>query len=121
MTDHRIKRGDSIEFDVGPVLKADGSVQDITGLRLRFTAKDRLDDLDAAAIIVGSTIDGRITITDGPGGYAHVEIPPSATSAFTTDRALHWDIQIAEPVADGTTKTLDSGKLIVERDVTRSA
>lgn len=118
MSDLRVKRGDSIVLAVGPVLKADGTVQDITGHTLRFTAKDRLDDLDAAAIITGSTADGRITITDGPGGLARVAIPAAVTSGFTTDRALHWDIQISDP--GGVVKTLDFGKLLVTRDVTRT-
>jgi hypothetical protein len=119
MTDLRVPRGDSIVLAVGPVLKADGTVQDITGHTLRFTAKDRLDDLDAAAVISGSTIGGQITITDGPGGLARVTIPAAATAGFTADRALHWDVQISDP--GGVVKTLDSGKLLVVRDVTRTA
>jgi hypothetical protein len=118
VTELRVKRGDTIELAVGPVLKGDGSVQDITGHSLRFTAKDRLDDPDGAAIISGSTATTEIIIVDGPGGRAEVQIPPAATSGFTTDRVLHWDLQIADP--GGVTKTLDSGKLLVERDVTRT-
>jgi hypothetical protein len=118
MSDLRVKRGDSIVLAVGPVLKSDLSPQDITGHTIRFTAKARLDDADGAAVIQGSTIGGDVDITDGPAGMAEVNIPPAATAGFTSDRVLHWDLQIADPF--GTTKTLDSGKLIVERDVTRT-
>lgn len=116
MSDLRVKRGDTINLAVGPVLKADKSVQDITGHTLRFTAKNRLDDLDGAAVLSGSTADGRITITDGPGGLAEVAIPGSTTSGFTAARTLHWDLQISDP--GGRVRTLDFGRLIVTRDVT---
>lgn len=118
MTDLRVTRGDTITLAVGPVLKGDGTVQDITGHSLRFTAKVRKDDADVAAPIAGSTAGGQITITDGPGGLAVVAIPAAQTDGFLTDRTLHWDLQIADP--GGTVKTLDSGKLIVTRDVTRT-
>jgi hypothetical protein len=113
VSDLRVKRGDSIPLTVGPILQADGDVQDITGYTITFTAKDRLSDADGAAIITQGG-----TITDGPAGLGLVTIPPASTSGFTTDRALHWDVQIRDPA--GATKTVDSGKLIVERDVTRA-
>lgn len=118
MTDLRRKRGDSIELAVGPVLKPDQTVQNLTGLTLRFTAKDRLDDDDGDAVITGSTNDGRITITDAPGGLALVVIPGAVTADFTADRVLVWDLQLA---GGDTVVTLDSGKLVIERDVTRTA
>jgi hypothetical protein len=112
------KRGDTIELHVGPVLKGDQTVQNITGHTIRFTAKAKLDDVDGAAVISGSTADSRIVITDGPGGLFEVRIPPAATSGFTADRTLHWDLQISDPA--GTVRTLDFGKLLVTRDVTRT-
>lgn len=120
MTDLKKKRGDSIRLAVGPVLKPDGTIQNLTGLVLRFTAKDRLSDSDGAAILTGSTADGRISITDAAGGMALVVIPGSLTAAFPDDRVLHWDVQLADP--GGTiTETLDSGRLFIERDVTRTS
>lgn len=113
MSDLRVRRGDTIPLQVGPILKADGTVQDISGYTITFTAKNRLDDLDAAAIITQAGV-----VTNGPAGLALVTIPPAATSSFTTDRVLHWDVQIRDGA--GATKTVDSGKLIVERDVTRA-
>lgn len=118
MTRLRIHRGDTIELDVGPVRNRAGVVQDISGHTLRFTAKDRLEDPDNLAVLSGSTAGGQITITDGPGGLARVVIPAAASAAFTSDRALYWDVQITDP--DGRNRTLDSGILDVVRDVTRA-
>lgn len=120
MTDLRKKRGDAIRLAIGPVLQPGGAPQDLAGLTIRFTAKDRLDDDDADAVIVGSTADGRIAI-DAPStaGKATVTIPGSETASFTSDRTLHWDVQVSD--AAGTiTVTLDGGLLYVERDVTRT-
>lgn len=113
-----VKRGDTIELLIGPITDDQGTVQDITGSTLRFTAKDRLEDLDVDAVIVGSTADGRITITDGPGGKALVAIPGSATAGFTEDRALVCDVQLSQP--NGYTRTLWEATLLVTRDVTRA-
>lgn len=118
MTTLRVHRGDTIVLAVGPVIRGDGTVQDITGHSLRFTAKERLSDADGAAVISGSTVGGEVEITDGPGGLAVVRIPPAQTDGFAADRTLLWDLQISDP--GGVVKTLDSGKLIVTRDVTRT-
>jgi hypothetical protein len=116
----RLKRGDTLQLAVGPVLKADGSVQDITGHTLRFSAKDRSTDLDNAAILSGAIGSG-ITITNGPAGLALVVIATAAVTVPTNTgfRVLLWDVQIADPA--GVTRTLDSGKLIIERDVTQTS
>lgn len=122
MTRLDMKRGDTLDLLVGPVKDGAGVVQDLTGSTLRFTAKDRLDDLDGAAVISGSTTGGEITILDQSGplrGYASVRIPSSATSGFTARRTLHWDVQISQP--GGVVKTLDGGLLFVELDVTRTS
>jgi hypothetical protein len=116
-----LKRGDTLDLTVGPVLDETDVVQDLSGSTIRFTAKDRLDDLDADAVLSGSTGDGRVTIPSQAGnlkGFAYVSIPASATAGFTTDRVLHWDVQVSQP--SGRTKTLDEGLLFVRRDVTRA-
>lgn len=121
MTALRVDRGETIELTVGPVLDENDVVQDLTGSTIRFTAKERLSDLDAAAIITGSTADGRIVIPSQAGplrGYAYVAIPASATSGFTAKRVLHWDVQISQP--GGRVKTLAKGLLYVELDVTQT-
>ena len=113
MSDLRVRRGDTILLSVGPILKQDRSVQDISGYSIQFTAKERLDDADGAAVISEAGV-----VDDGPAGLASVSVPPAATSGFTTDRVLHWDVQIRDGA--GATKTVDSGKLFVDRDVTRA-
>lgn len=112
MSDLRVKRGDTIRLVIGPILTSDGSVQNITGYTITFTAKDRVADADPGAFqSVG-------TVTDGPGGMGLVIVPKTATSSFLTDRVFHWDVQIVDP--SGATKTIDEGKLYVTRDVTRA-
>lgn len=118
MTTLKVDRGDTIELVVGPVVDASGAVQDLTGATFRFTAKDRKDDDDAAAIITASTGDGRITVPDPATGMAYVTIPAPTTAAFAADRTLYWDVQVSQP--GGRVKTLDSGLLYVTRDVTRA-
>lgn len=113
MTDLRIFRGDDLDLVVGPVLKGDGSVQNITGYSVKFTAKDRITDADGSAVI---STNG--TVTNGPAGLGAVSIPGIATDGFTADRVLLWDVQITDP--GGKKKTVDSGKLYVVRDVTRA-
>lgn len=124
MTDLRRKRGDSIELAIGPVLEADGvTLQSLTGLTLRFTAKDRLDDLDAAAVLTGSTLTGEIVLLDqndpATRGRAVCVIPGAQTAGFEGYRVLHWDVQLSDDA--GMVVTLDSGKLRVEPDVTRTS
>lgn len=113
MSDLRVKRGDTILLRVGPILKPDRSVQDISGYEIRFTAKQRLDDDDVDAVIAEIGV-----VDDGPAGLGSVTVPPAKTAGFTTDRVLHWDVQIRDGA--GATKTVDSGKLFVDRDVTRA-
>ena len=115
MSDLRVKRGDSIKLALGPILDQYGNVQNITGATIRFTAKAKLSDLDAAAVITGSTADGRVTIPSGADGRAYVNIPGTATAGFTRDRVLHWDVQL---FSGGDTVTIDEGVLYVKRDVT---
>lgn len=119
MTDLRMKRGDTLRLTAGPLV-VDGVPQDLTGSTIRFTAKDRLSDDDASAVLTGVN-PGQITIPSQAGslrGYAYVAIPASQTAGFTAKRVLHWDVQASQP--DGTTITLDDGLLYVELDVTRS-
>ncbi len=118
MTVLRMRQGDTLTLDVGPVVDAAGVVQNITGATIRFTAKERIADLDAAALLAGSTADGRVVITDAPGGLARVTIP-AALSNTLGGRVLVWDVQLSLPT--GLVKTLDDGTLIIGRDVTRTS
>lgn len=118
MTDLKVYRGDSIKLALGPVKDALGVVQNITGATVRFMAKRRLDDADGAAVITGSTADGRVTIPNGTDGRAYVNIPPAGVPAVTRDTVLHWDVQLS---SGGDTVTLDSGLLYVRRDVVQTS
>lgn len=116
MTVLRMKQGDTLTLDVGPVRDAAGVVQDITGSTLRFTAKARLADADADALLTGSTGDGRIVLVDPVAGMARVTIPAELTTGLGR-RVLVWDVQLSQP---GLVRTLDEGTLIVSVDVTRA-
>jgi hypothetical protein len=122
VTDLKRKRGDSIELGVGPILMKNGQPQDLTGLILRFMAKDRLSDPDNAAVISGSTIDNRIVVTTPSSGEAEVIIPASVTAGLSLPgglrRVLHWEVQVA---GGDKAVTLDSGKLIIEAEVIQTA
>lgn len=117
MTDLRAKRGDTITLAIA-AKKADGTAQTLVGKLLTFTAKDRLADLDAAAII-SKSIGAGITVDNAAGGLATVTLSPADTAGFTGPRTLLWDIQMTDTVT-GDKKTLDEGKLYVRPDVTRT-
>jgi hypothetical protein len=111
-----MKRGDTLDLSVGPVLDENQQRQNLAGSTVRFTAKDRIADADVAAVITGT---GTIPTQTGDDlGRARVVIPPAATSGFTAKRVLHWDVQLSNPAE---TKTLDGGLLYVDLDVTRTS
>jgi hypothetical protein len=114
MSDLRVRRGDSISLSVD-WNKADGSPQSLAGWTLRFTARDRLEDV--TAVITKSSPASGIVIDDSPGGLATISIAPADTASFIGPRTLWWDVQ-AESGAER--KTIDSGKLYVIPDVTRT-
>jgi hypothetical protein len=116
VSDLRVKRGDKIVLSIA-AKKADGTPQSLTGATLTFTAKDRLTDADPG--VIQKTTGGGITIDDAANGLASVTILPADTSGFTGPRTLLWDVQM-DVAAFGDKKTLDSGKLYVLPDVTRS-
>lgn len=117
MSDLTVKRGDTITLAVA-AKKGDGTPQSLAGKTLAFTAKDRIDDLDAAAVI-SKSIGSGIVVDDAALGLAMVTIPPADTSSFAGPRTLLWDIQMTDN-ATGAKITLDEGKLIVRPDVTRA-
>lgn len=121
MTKLEVKRGDTLELTIGPVVDETDTPQDLTGSTIVFMAKDRFEDDDASAVVTGSTSDGKITLATQSGstlGIAYALIPVAGYATFPTDRTLHWDIQISQP--GGRKKTLADGLLYVRRDVTRA-
>lgn len=117
MTDLYMKRGDDASFSV-EVTALDGvTPQTIAGATLKFTAKDRLSDADVDAIIALVTGSG-IVHDDEPNGLATITIPKTSTSGFSADRTLVWDLQVTG--AGGEVKTVDSGRIFVQLDVTQA-
>jgi len=117
VSDLRIARGDKVALSI-KAKKADGTPQPLTGAVLTFTAKDRLTDADPGVFQKTSPAGG-ITIDDAANGLATVTIAAADTSGFAGPRTLYWDVQM-DVAATGDKKTLDSGKLSVSPDVTRS-
>jgi hypothetical protein len=111
-------RGDDESFDV-VVTEADEVTRvDLSGADLRFTAKRKITDEDDAAIIVLTTTDSTITLTDAAQGEARLDVPAVQTDSLTKDSLLFWDLQVFD-IADKT-RTVASGQLIVRRDVSRT-
>lgn len=106
MTVLRMKRGDTLTIDF------DAS-DSIAGATVTFTAKARI--ADTTPVFSGSTVDGRVVVTDAAAGTGTVTIPPSETTGFTRPRSLYWDIQLSNP---GQAKTIDEGMLFITLDVT---
>lgn len=95
--------------------------QDITGLDLWFTAKHRLSDADAQAVIRKSTDEGSITIPVGTDGIALVALQPSDTEVLTRTTRLYWDVQTVDDQGIIYTPTGGRGRMVVHADVTRTA
>lgn len=115
-----MKRGDTPIWDLA-VLDADGAPLDLTGWTIRMTAKRSIDDADADAVFQLSTVDNTIRVTNAAGGLAEMQPLRSSTSSLTTDLTVIWDVQIAKDGSPDQTFTVDSGELMINRDVTRTA
>lgn len=113
-TRRRVTRGDRFRVAVQDLTAPDGSVADVTGHTLRFTAKDREDDLDADAVISATQV-----VADGSAGTAEMFVPGAATSGFSGLRALYYDVQLSDP--SGNAKTFECGILLVDADISRAA
>lgn len=113
----RMRRGDTPTFLLTVTDRA-GAAFDITNYTIWLTAKNSPDDPDPGVFQLTTTL-GDIVITNGPGGLAEITPPATATSAFTTDRTLFYDVQIRN-AALTRTYTVCGGSLQVVRDVTRA-
>lgn len=82
----------AIEVDLGETANLDfavqlgGVAQNITGWLIWFTAKRRVSDLDAAAVIQHSTATGGVTITNAPGGLGTVTLSPADSTGLPQQR-----------------------------------
>jgi hypothetical protein len=109
-------RGDDESFDI--VVTKDGAPVDLTGAALTFTAKRRLSDADAAAVVQKDSTAGGIAIVDAAQGLARIDIAAGDTATLTSDERLAWDLQVLG--ADGKKRTLADGRLLIHADVTRA-
>lgn len=82
----------NIEVEVGSTNSLDFAVtvggvgQNITGWLIWFTAKRRVSDLDAAAVIQHSTASGGVAITNAVGGLGTVTLSPADTASLPEQR-----------------------------------
>lgn len=112
-----MRRGDTPIFEI-LVTNANGTVFDITGCTIYFTAKRSIDDSDANAVISATTLNGGVIITDAPNGVAQAIPTAVSTSGLTIDENLFWDVQIK--TVGGRIHTIANGILSVVRDITRA-
>jgi hypothetical protein len=118
MTDLVMYRGDDRSFTITTT-----GLPDLTGATIRFTAKRKVTDLDADAVIslVTPTEVEIISAT-----AFRVNIQAADTDALTKETLLIWDTQIvlANEVRTLPDASLDDstlGTLLIRLDVTRAA
>ena len=119
----RMHRGDSAVFELAvatpPATYGATPVPvDLTGASARFTAKRRLADLDAAAVIAKASPAG-VVITDGPGGLLEVRLAAEDTDGLEAPVTLHYDVQVRDVA--GQVRTVDAGYLVIRPDVTQAS
>jgi hypothetical protein len=115
MTDIEVIRGDDEIYDLA-FTDADGDPVDLTGAGIVFTAKRRIQDEDADAVLQYDETNG-ITVTDALGGIAELEIAGDDTSVLEDKKVvLRYDLEVT--LAAGTVRTPLLGKMIVRPDVT---
>lgn len=116
--DLTIRRGDDRMLDLAIVQDDGVTPQDLSGALLWFTAKRRLSDADADAVLAYREGAG-ITITNAAAGTATVLVVGTDTAGLADgDIALLCDVQI-RPLG-GRVYTAAYGRLIVQPDITRS-
>lgn len=116
-----IYRGDTVLLPVWQAVSPyDGSVINLTGGTVWFTAKLDLARADAAPETIQlSTALGGVAILDPISGTFQVTIPSTATQALSDDAAFVFDCQVRAGSPARTT-TVRRGIFTVVRDVTRA-
>jgi hypothetical protein len=109
-------RGDREEYDI-TLVDEEGQPLDLTDLALTFTAKRRLTDTDANAVIIKTDGDG-ITVDSPEDGIAILTLTPEDTEDLLRERTLYWDVQTDDGAGD--VQTPLSGRLVISADVTRT-
>jgi hypothetical protein len=117
MSDLTIYRSDTVKLNLA--VTSGGSIYNLTGSSIWFTAKNQYSDLDAAAVFQKSTLNGGIVITNPTQGIAQVTIASADTLLVPNLKTiLVWDAQIKD--SQGNIYTIASGRLIVLPEVTRT-
>jgi hypothetical protein len=114
----RMHRGESAVWLV-TVTDAAGAPVNITGAAMRFTAKLRASDADAAAVFAKAVGTG-IVLTTPASGIATVTLAATDTAALAAgrDHLLQYDWKMT---LSGITTTVAFGSLLVEAAMTRTA
>ena len=124
-----IKRGDT-ETIKATVLR-NGTIFNLTGSMVWFTAKNNISDLDTVAVIKKDSVSGGISIPSPTNGIVLISIVPADTASITMPgnltptsqedyRAeLFYDIQVKTP--SGEVFTVASSKLFVAFDITQES
>ena len=73
----------------------DGTPTNLTGAALRWMAKERIDDLDAAAKLTATSAGGTIVIVDAPTGSIRFAIPAATMDALTAGKVLAWTLEVS--------------------------
>lgn len=117
-----IYRGDTVRLPTWVALSRNGLPVDLSGVSLRFTAKLALTNADEAPTTINaSTEDGTITVSDTPrDGRYRVTIPSTETQELEIDGAFTFDVQLSLAGAPQAVHTVQTGRLLVMRDVTRA-
>jgi len=127
----RMYRGDDRTFTL--TVRFDGAVADLsTADEIRFTAKRRLSDAEAEAVVACVLFDGVELTTDGTDGKVDVTIRAADTASQGAGTVLLWDLEVTRTLASGIEPSVrtwpedDSGipspgKLVLVGDVSGSA
>lgn len=110
------RRGNSYIFEA-TVTDENGAVN-LTAYSIWSTGKYALSDADAAAVWQVTKAGGGITVTGASSNIARVVVPASATSAFTGNQTLWWDVQIK---SGDLVYTVAMGRVAVYLDVTQTS
>lgn len=117
------RRGDTIKLR-SQIFGSDKKPLDLTGCKVWFTLKYRVQDSDAAALAQVTTdssvpVGGGVTILDAKNGQIGIRVPPAATSGLADQTwELPYDIQVKDPTED--IATAETGTIIIDADVTRA-
>lgn len=111
-------RGDTPTIDIHVVDK-DGVDVDLSTVSLWFTAKRKITDTDAQAVIRKTTASG-ITLVSPSAGTAKIVFAVTDTINIEDPQALvlFWDLQTR--TSAGVITTVDSGSMVIKAGITRA-